>query len=181
MMGIIQLSPAMLLPIHSVGAITLVWFLHHVCLMPSNTVSQARHTVSQAPHTVSQARHDVTKCLSELGIQPAGPDSRVQVNLAVGERRQDIRIAENNVPVFIHDEFGFCQGRVINSSGGGLCIASEAHVTVGQAIRIQSQFDSNSAPSFDLKVCHVRKEGDEWIFGCKFLQEQDPAVLTLFG
>lgn len=69
----------------------------------------------------------------------------------------------------------------MNRSRGGLCIASDSKVTVGQSIRIQCQLDSNSAPSFDMEVCHVSKKGDEWIFGCKFLQEQDPSVLQLLG
>lgn len=167
MMGIIQLSPALLMPLHSVGAITLVWFLHHACLAPS--------------HTLSGARQDVKKCLNELRTQSAGPDSRAWINLSVAERRYDNRIAGNNAPVFIFDEYGFCQGRVMNRSRGGLCIAAESDVTVGQAIRIQWLLDSNSAVSIDMEVCHVRKEGNEWIFGCRFLQQQDPAVLTLFG
>lgn len=181
MLGIIQFSPAMVMPIHSVGAIALVWFLHRVSLAPTPTVAPARQdSAPLEPVRLEPARLDVAKCLSDLGVHPAGPDTRACINLAVAERRQDPR-ESTDVPVFIFDDFGFCQGRVLNKSQGGLCIAAESNVTVGQSIRIQSRLDSNAATSVNMEVCHVRKEGDEWIYGCKFLQEQDEADLKLFG
>ena len=166
-MGFMQLAPAMVLPLHSVGTISLVWFLHRMYLLPATPLPPPRPVA--------------TRRLDELGIKPVGPASRAHINLTVDERRQDIRQAGNEVPVFIHDEFGFCQGRVMNQSRGGLSIASECNVSVGQSIRIQSQLAASDAAAIDMKVCHVRKEGDEWIFGCKFLRQQDPAILQLFS
>jgi hypothetical protein len=181
MLGIIQLSPALAMPIHSVGAIVLVWFLHRVSLAPTPTIAPARQESAPLdPVRLEPARHDVANCLSELGVHPAGPDTRACINLAVAERRRDRR-ETTDVPVYIFDDFGFCQGRVLNKSQGGLCIAAESNVTVGQSIRIQCQLHSNPAASVELEVCHVRKEGEEWIYGCKFVQDQDEAVLKLFG
>jgi hypothetical protein len=166
-MGIVQLSPALLLQLHGVGAITLVWYLNHVALVPSNMMAKSRRYLANR--------------LIDLGIRPIGPNSRAFIHLNVPERRQDPRTAGNDVPLFIHDESGFFQGRVVNRSRGGLCIAAEASVKVGQAIRIQSQLRANSCVLINMEVCHVRQEGDEWIFGCKFVGHEDLEVLKLFG
>ncbi len=173
-MGIIQLTPAIILPLHSACAITLVWLLHCVYLVPSQPLPQSR------PHVV-RPRQDVSKLLSELGVDSAGPDTCEKVSLAIAERREDVRKSGDRLPVFIHDDSGFCQGHVMNKSSGGLCIASESEVSVGQSIRIQCQLDAKSTASIDLKVCHVKKERDSWVFGCQFLKPQDPVVLKLFS
>src|SRR5262249_44569091 len=123
----------------------------------------------------------VSKRLRELGIRSPGPDSCAKINLALAERRHDVRTPVDSLPVFIHDDSGFCQGHVMNKSNGGLCIASESEVTVGQSIRIQCQLDAKSTASIDLKVCHVQKEQDSWVFGCQFLRPEDPVVQKLFS
>lgn len=173
-MGIIQLTPAIIMPLHGACAITLVWLLHHACLVPSQPSSRSR---SQLVHS----QLDVSSRLNELGIRSAGPDTCAKIDLALEERRKDVRKSGDSLPVFIYDDSGFCQGHVMNKSRGGLCIASESHVAVGQSIRIQCQLDAKSTASIDMKVCHVRQERDSWIFGCQFLKPQDPVVLQLFG
>jgi hypothetical protein len=70
---------------------------------------------------------------------------------------------------------------VMNRSLGGLCLLTEAPVTVGSRLRVRPRHASGRQFWTPVRVCACRRHREGWTVHCQFLQVPPMNVLLLFG
>lgn len=96
------------------------------------------------------------------------------------ERRRFPRRKGNPVVIEMYDdaETGkIAEGRVIDRSMGGVCIASPTRLAVGSTLQIRPLSLRREIPSLPLEVRNARPEPTDWRLGCRYRRRPSWSVL----
>jgi PilZ domain len=114
------------------------------------------------------------------GAQPADPFR----DGGRSERRSSLRRGGTHLSVLLSDaeaEVGPVRGVIIDRSTGGLSVAVDEPVRLGEVLSVRVAASAHEMPWVQVTVRHFRREGSYYLMGCQFRRPQPWSVLLLFG
>jgi hypothetical protein len=100
------------------------------------------------------------------------------------ERRKSVRRRGNQVEVMISDSGGKTlpyRGVVLDRSLGGLRLAVDDLISVGNIISVRPSHVATIVPWIQVEICHCRKKDNGWELGCQFLCPPPSTISWMFG
>ncbi|HEV3203182.1 MAG TPA: PilZ domain-containing protein [Gemmataceae bacterium] len=100
------------------------------------------------------------------------------------ERRKSVRRRGNQLEVMISDSCGKTlpyRGIVLDRSVGGLRLAVDDLISVGNIISVRPSHVATIVPWIQVEICHCRKKDNGWELGCQFLHPPPSTILWMFG